>query len=66
MFKLTKEMCAIFEELKVAFTTAPEAYIAYQQDDWVEWLPLAKFAYNNSWQSTTGELPFYLLIGQNP
>ena len=42
------------------------AYIAYQQDDWVEWLPLAKFTYNNSWQSTTGELPFYLLMGQNP
>ena len=42
------------------------AYVAYQQDDWVEWLPLAKFAYNNSWQSTTGELPFYLLMGQNP
>ena len=38
----------------------------YQQDDWVEWLPLAKFAYNNSWQSTTGELPFYLLMGWNP
>ena len=43
-----------------------QAYIAYQQDDWVEWLPLAKFAYNNSWQSTTGELLFYLLMGQNP
>ena len=41
-------------------------YIAYQQDDWVEWLPLAKFTYNNSWQSTTGELLFYLLMGQNP
>ena len=41
-------------------------YIAYQQDDWVEWLPLAKFAYNNSQQSTTGELPCYLLMGQNP
>ena len=41
-------------------------YIAYQQDDWVEWLPLAEFAYNNSQQSTTGELPFYLLMGQNP
>ncbi len=42
-----------------------QAYITYQQDDWVEWLPLAKFAYNNSWQSTTGELLFYLLMGQN-
>ena len=42
-----------------------QTYIAYQQDDWVEWLPLAKFTYNSSWQSTTGESPFYLLIGQN-
>ena len=29
-------------------------------------MPLAKFTYNNSWQSTTGESPFYLLMGQNP
>ena len=43
-----------------------QAYVTYQQDDWVEWLPLAKFAYNNSQQSTTGELPFYLLMGRNP
>ena len=43
-----------------------QTYVAYQQDDWVEWLPLAEFAYNNSWQSTTGELLFYLLMGQNP
>ena len=43
-----------------------QAYVAYQQDDWVEWLPLAKFTYNNSWQSTTGESPFYLLMGCNP
>ena len=42
-----------------------QAYIAYQQDDWVEWLPFAKFTYNNSWQSTTGESPFYLLMGWN-
>ena len=42
-----------------------QAYVTYQQDDWVEWLPLAKFAYNNSQQSTTGELLFYLLMGQN-
>ena len=42
------------------------AYIAYQQDDWVEWLPFAEFTYNNSWQSTTGESPFYLLMGHNP
>ena len=42
-----------------------QAYVTYQQDDWVEWLPLAKFAYNNSWQSATGELLFYLLMGWN-
>ena len=41
-------------------------YIAYQQDDWVEWLLLAEFAYNNSQQSMTGESPFYLLMGHNP
>ena len=43
-----------------------QAYVTYQQNHWVEWLPLAEFAYNNSWQLTTGESLFYLLMGHNP
>jgi RNase H-like domain found in reverse transcriptase/Integrase zinc binding domain len=34
------------------------SYINYQQDDWLDWLPLAEFAYNNSRQATTEQSPF--------
>ena len=39
------------------------AYVVYQQDDWGTWLPMAKFAYNNSFHSTLGCSPFYALQG---
>ena len=42
------------------------AYINYQQDDWVAYLPDAEFAYNNSIHSETGKTPFYLLYGKHP
>jgi hypothetical protein len=35
------------------------AYVNYQQDDWVTWLPLAEFAHNNSVHTSTGVTPFY-------
>jgi hypothetical protein len=35
------------------------AYVNYQQDDWLTWLPLAEFAYNNSIYASTGVTPFY-------
>jgi hypothetical protein len=37
----------------------------YQQDDWVDWLLLAEFTYNNVVHETTGYLPFYLNRGQH-
>jgi hypothetical protein len=36
------------------------AYVNYQYDDWVTWLPLAEFAYNNSVHTFTGVMPFYV------
>ena len=39
------------------------AYVAYQQDNWGTWLPMAKFAYNNSFHPTLGYSPFYALQG---
>ena len=37
--------------------------MAYQQDDWGTWLPMAKFTYNNSFHPTLGCSPFYALQG---
>src|SRR6201996_6693543 len=41
-------------------------FVNYQQDDWAQYLPIAEFAHNNWKNSTTGESPFYLLMGANP
>jgi transposase InsO family protein len=35
------------------------AYVNYQHDYWVYWLPLAKFAYNNSVHASISITPFY-------
>src|SRR5882724_2623818 len=36
-----------------------QVYINYQQDDWVNLLPLAEFAYNNTLHSVTMVTPFF-------
>ena len=41
-------------------------YCNYQQDNWVDLLPLAKFAYNNAPSATTGVLPFFTNKGYHP
>ncbi|MBW0509031.1 hypothetical protein O181_048746 [Austropuccinia psidii MF-1] len=41
-------------------------YVSYHQDDWNTWLPLAEFAYNNSDQSSTKQLPFFTVYGRDP
>ena len=40
-------------------------YINYKQDNWVEWLPQAEFAYNNAMQASTGRSPFYAMYTYN-
>ena len=42
------------------------AYINHLQDDWVQWLPLAEFSYNNSQHASTQYSPFFALIEQHP
>jgi len=42
------------------------AYINYQQDDWCGYLPLAQFAYNNGYQETIENTPFFANYGINP
>ncbi|MBW0534063.1 hypothetical protein O181_073778 [Austropuccinia psidii MF-1] len=41
-------------------------YVSYHQDDWNTWLPLAKFAYNNSDHSLMKQLPFFTVYGRDP
>ncbi len=35
------------------------AAVNYMQDNWVHWLPLAKFAYNNSVHASTSVISFH-------
>ena len=43
-----------------------QAYVGYKQDNWDDYLPTAKFAYNNAKQTSTGLTPFELDCGQTP
>jgi hypothetical protein len=42
------------------------AYARMYQKDWVKWLPMAEFSYNNAVHSTTGTSPFKCLYGRDP
>ena len=41
-------------------------YVNYQQDDWVQLLPLAEFTANNQLSSATDASPFFATAGYNP
>ena len=41
-------------------------YINQKQDDWVDLLPMAEHAFNNSVTSATGMTPFYANYGRHP
>ena len=43
-----------------------QLYCNYQQDNWSDLLPLTKFAYNNTLNTTTGILPFFTNDGYHP
>jgi hypothetical protein len=43
-----------------------QVYCNYQQDNWSDLLPLAKFAYNNALSATTGLSSFYANKGYHP
>ena len=42
------------------------AFVNYQQDDWIRWLPLAEFVGNNTVSSTTKVSPFFANKGFHP
>jgi len=41
-------------------------YCNYQQDNWLDLLPLAEFTYNNVPSTTTGVSPFFANKGYHP
>ncbi len=41
-------------------------FCSYQQDDWVNWVSLAEFQYNNLIHDTTRTTPFYANYGFHP
>lgn len=41
-------------------------YCSYQQDDWVDYLPLAEFSYNNASHDATRISPFFANYGYHP
>ena len=43
-----------------------QAFCSYQQDDWVDYLPLAIFAFNNCINSSTNMTPFFANMGLHP
>ena len=42
------------------------AFCSYQQDDWVDYLALAEFVFNNTVNSSTQQTPFFANIGYHP
>ena len=41
-------------------------YISHLQDDWSQWLSIAKFQYNDKVHMATKQTPFYLNYGRHP
>lgn len=41
-------------------------FVSYQQEDWSDWLPLAKFTYNNHTLSSSRVSPFFATYGFHP
>ena len=38
----------------------------YQQDNWIDWLAVAEFQYNDKKHAVTGRIPFELKFGKHP
>ena len=54
------------ERTNQTLETYLRAYCSYQQDDWVDYLALAEFAFNNLVNSSTQQTPFFANLGFHP
>jgi len=53
------------ERINQEIGTFLQHYVNYQQDDWMEWLAAAEFAYNDKKHATMGKTPFELNFGRH-
>ena len=42
------------------------AFVNFEHNDWAKLLPMAKFAYNNAKNASTGHMPLELNCGYHP
>jgi len=54
------------ERMNASMEQYLRVFVNHQQDDWVQWLPLAKFAANNGVSETTKCTPFFAVQGVDP
>ena len=54
------------ERVNQTLETYLREFINYDQNDWYQLLPLAEFAYNNSYTTATKMTPFYANYGFHP
>jgi len=54
------------ERLNQTIEVYLRSFVNFEQDNWVDLLPMAEFAYNNSVTTATGISPFYANFGFNP
>jgi hypothetical protein len=54
------------ERLNQTIEAYLQAFVSYEQDDWVSLLPMAELAYNNSTTNATDMSPFYANYGFHP
>ena len=60
------QMDGLTERTNQTLETYLHAYCSYQQDDWVDYLPLAEFAFNNVENSSTKQTPFFANYAFHP
>ena len=54
------------ERTNQTLETYLRAFCSYQQDDWVDYLALAEFVFNNTINSSTQQTPFFANVGYHP
>ena len=54
------------ERTNQTLETYLRAFCSYQQDNWVDYLSLAEFSFNNSINSSTQQTPFFANLGYHP